>query len=72
MRDFDHVTRSERMDWARQFSAIEGLKELDVIASLKHCPPPRATDMAFFSTFSASIETGFVPYLKHVMLDQSS
>ena len=72
MEDFGHVMQSERMEWARQLCDIKGLRTLEVVATLMHCPPPRSENMAFFATFSASIEIGFAPYLKRILLDQST
>lgn len=67
--DFESIMQSERMEWARQFSDIRGLQTLSITTLLKHCPPPRSEDMAFFTNFSTSIKTGFAPYLERIMVD---
>lgn len=66
--DFSLISRFEGMEWMNQLVAIKGLRHLDVKADLQHCPPPISNAMAFFITFSASIECGFTEYLRSEMI----
>lgn len=66
--DFMTLANMEEMEWAVQVTAIRGLRTLNVHALLEHCPIPSSNAMAFFVTFSASIEQGFAEYLKEAMV----
>lgn len=69
--DFEIISKledmEEDMEWVRHISAIQGLQALNVKALLEHCPIPGSKKMAFFVSFSASIEKGFSEYLRSVM-----
>lgn len=74
--DFGLISRLEEMEedmeWVRHTVAIKGLQVLNVKALLEHCPIPGSKKMAFFVSFSASIEKGFTDYLKSLMFAQAS
>ena len=70
--DFYLISRFEGMEWMNQLAAIKGLQHLDVKAHPQHCPPPMSNAMAFFVTFSASIESGFAEYLRSEMVLQGA
>ncbi|KAL8716340.1 MAG: hypothetical protein Q9220_000245 [cf. Caloplaca sp. 1 TL-2023] len=68
---FEAVMQREEMEWARQLVAINGLRNLEVIAALEHCPAPVSEEMAFFVQFSANIQPGFATFLRRTMLLES-
>lgn len=61
----------EEMEWAKQVSAVKGLRTLNVKEVMEHCPIPTSEAMQFFIKFSASIETGFAEYMKDLMIKGS-
>lgn len=73
--DFALIARLDEMDedmeWMKQFVAIKDLQVLNVKALLQHCPVPGSKAMAFFVSFSASIEIGFAEYLRSLMVAKS-
>lgn len=58
----------EGLEWVQALLNIRTLHELEVIPELEHCHPPRSSAMAFYISFSASIEYGFAEYLASEML----
>lgn len=74
--DFSTISKldemEEDMEWVRHIVAIQGLQVLNVQALLEHCPIPGSKKMAFFVSFSASIEAGFAEYLRSLMSVQAS
>jgi hypothetical protein len=66
--DFGLISRFEGMEWVRQLCAIKGLRSLDVGAIWEVCPPPCSNALAFFVSFSESIEGGFAEFLRENMV----
>lgn len=65
---FVHLAMWEEMEWARQLTAVKGLRTVIVEAIIEHCPLPESRAMAFYVKFSRSIEAGFKHWLSGIMV----
>lgn len=57
------------LEWVDQLLMIRGLRHVSVKAMVEHCPAPRSELMAFWVTFSKSVENGFGEWLRGSMLE---
>ncbi|KAG0649603.1 hypothetical protein D0Z07_4021 [Hyphodiscus hymeniophilus] len=64
MRDIQY----EPLEWVWELLSIKGIQNLDIGSEIRHCPPAHSNAMAFFATFSSSIEKGFAEYLQGQMV----
>ncbi|KAL0265116.1 hypothetical protein SLS55_001075 [Diplodia seriata] len=55
-------------EWVEQLLWLRGLRELHVKAIVEYCPPPVSETMAFWVSFSKSVEKGFKQWIRGVML----
>ncbi|KAB2577056.1 hypothetical protein BFW01_g2403 [Lasiodiplodia theobromae] len=55
-------------EWVEQLLWLRGLRELHVKAIVEYCPPPVSETMAFWVSFSKSVEGGFKEWIRGVML----
>ncbi|OJD40026.1 uncharacterized protein BKCO1_2000217 [Diplodia corticola] len=55
-------------EWVEQLLWLRGLRELHVKAIVEYCPPPVSETMAFWVSFSKSVEKGFKEWIRGVML----
>lgn len=72
LQDFDVVSRLEEMTWVDEVASIKGLQTIDVRACIEHSPPPESNAMAFFVTFSASVEPIFAQYMSGRLIAQAA
>lgn len=66
--NLESLMQDEKLEWARQFSAAKGLKDLHVSAELDEMYLPKSEFMDFYARFSNVIETEFADHLKSIML----
>ncbi|KAF2145099.1 uncharacterized protein K452DRAFT_349406 [Aplosporella prunicola CBS 121167] len=55
-------------EWAEQLMWMRGLRAMHVRAIIEHCPPPESETMAFWVSFSKSIEGAFSDWIRGIML----
>lgn len=56
--------RYEPLEWVWELLSIKGIRNLEVVSEIHHCPPSHSSAMAFFAAFSSSIEKGFAEFLR--------
>ena len=66
--DFGLISGFEGMEWVRQLCKIKGLRCLDIRTIWENCPPPCSNALAFFVSFSESIEGSFAEFLRENMV----
>lgn len=55
-------------EWVGQLLWLRGLRDIKVNAIIEHCPMPMSETMAFWVSFSKSVEGGFRDWIRGVML----
>lgn len=60
--------RYEPLEWVWELLSIKGIRNLEVGSEIHHCPPSHSSAMAFFASFSSSIEKGFSDFLRSELL----
>jgi hypothetical protein len=56
--------RHEPLEWVWELLTINTIRSLAISSEIHHCPPTHSNAMAFFTSFSASIEKGFAEFLQ--------
>ncbi|KAL3427858.1 autophagy-related protein 3 [Phlyctema vagabunda] len=62
------MVKYEALEWVWELLSIKGLRQLDIVPQIHHCPPSHSAGMAFFASFSATIDTEFASFLRSEML----
>lgn len=62
----------EPLEWVWQLLSVKGIRNLEVLSEIQHCPPSHSSAMAFFAVFSSSIEKGFADFLREELVDQTA
>lgn len=55
-------------EWVEQLLWLRGVRDVHVRAIVEHCPPPVSETMAFWVSFSKSVEGSFREWMRGVML----
>ncbi|KAH7046010.1 hypothetical protein B0J12DRAFT_627642 [Macrophomina phaseolina] len=55
-------------EWVGQLLWLRGLRDIQIEAIVEHCPTPMSETMAFWVSFSKSVEAGFRDWVRGVML----